>query len=120
MLQTTPILERIPQVWFLLGLLFVATGLYLGFEFSLSFWYMAIGSFCCAFSIAILVLRRGERPRAKAEGGTRESIEFASAEPGHAELEYAEPAHAEPAHAEPAHATSKNIHEPVMQQPGSK
>ena len=36
----TIIFERLPMVWFLLGLLFNATGLYLGFENSLVFGYI--------------------------------------------------------------------------------
>ncbi len=83
----TPIYERIPQFWFLLGLLFIATGLYLGFEFALSFGYMVIGWFCCAYSVAIFVLRLRERPRAQAVAATRAPIEFDSAEPVHAEPE---------------------------------
>ncbi len=99
----TPIYERIPLVWFLLGLLFIATGLYLGFEFSLSFWYLMIGCFCCAYSVAMFVLRPRERPRAPA--ATRLSPEFISAESGHTE---------------PAHAISNNDHVPVMEQSGSE
>ncbi|MCH8060640.1 MAG: hypothetical protein IIA11_09305 [Proteobacteria bacterium] len=76
MWSATPIYERVPQVWFLLGLLFIATGLYLGFEFELSFAYIAIGSFCCAFGMAIFVLRLQERPRGSAE--TRLSPDFIS------------------------------------------
>ena len=76
MWSPTPIYERVPQVWFLLGLLFVATGLYLGFEFELSFAYIAIGSFCCAFGMAIFVLRLRERPRGSAD--TRLSPDFIS------------------------------------------
>ncbi len=76
MWSPTPSYERVPQVWFLLGLLFVATGLYLGFEFELSFAYIAIGSFCCAFGMAIFVLRLRERPRGSAD--TRLSPDFIS------------------------------------------
>ena len=53
----TIIFERLPMVWFLLGLLFNATGLYLGFEYSLAFGYMLVGWACCAYGLAILVLR---------------------------------------------------------------
>ncbi len=97
----TPIYERIPGVWFLLGLLFNATGLYLGFEYSLSFWYMMIGWFCCAYGVALFVFRLRERPRAPAE--TRLSPAFASAGP-----------------ADAAPAMSNNDHVPVMEQSGSE
>ncbi len=77
----TPIYERIPQFWFLLGLLFVATGLYLGFEFAQSFWYIAIGSFCCAYSAALIVLRLSDRPRSRPATEPQTQLEYVSGEP---------------------------------------
>jgi len=53
----TPIYERIPQFWFLLGLLFITAGLYLGFEFVLSFYYAGLGALCCVYGGAIAMLR---------------------------------------------------------------
>ena len=53
----TPIYERIPQFWFLLGLLFFATGLYLGFEYVQSFYYLGLGVLCCMYGISIFLLR---------------------------------------------------------------
>jgi len=73
----TIVFERLPMVWFLLGLLFNATGLYLGFEYSLSFGYMLVGWFCCAYGLALFVFRFQERPRASA--ATRLSPEFVQA-----------------------------------------
>ena len=61
------IFERVPMVWFLLGLLFNATGLYLGFEYPLSFAYMFVGWFCCAYGIAVFVYRLTERPKGAEE-----------------------------------------------------
>jgi len=77
MWRPTPAYDRVPVVWILLGLLFNAAGLQLGFEYSLSFVYMLIGWFCCAFGAAIFVLRLGERPRSSAK--TRLSPKFVSA-----------------------------------------
>ena len=51
------IYERLPQFWLLLGLLFITTGLYLGFEFVLSFYYIALGGLCCVYSLAIFMMR---------------------------------------------------------------
>ena len=62
----TIVFERIPIVWFLLGLLFNAAGLYLGFEFSLAFAYMFVGWFCCAYGLALFAFRFRERPRTTA------------------------------------------------------
>ena len=73
----TIVFERHPMVWFLLGLLFNAAGLYLGFEYSLAFGYMIFGWFCCAYGLAIFAIRRMERPRTTA--ATRLSPNFISA-----------------------------------------
>ncbi len=73
----TIIFERLPMVWFLLGLLFNSAGLYLGFEYSLAFGYMIVGWFCCAYGVALFVFRLQERPRTSA--ATRLSPNFISA-----------------------------------------
>ncbi len=73
----TTIFERLPMVWFLLGLLFNTAGLYLGFEYSLAFGYMIIGWFCCAYGVVLFVFRLRERPRTSA--ATRLSPNFISA-----------------------------------------
>lgn len=75
----TPIYERVPVVWVLLGLLFNATGLYLGFEYPLSFAYMMVGWFCAAYGVAIFALRLRERPKTSA--ATRLSPQFVSGGP---------------------------------------
>ncbi len=69
--------ERLPMVWFLLGLLFNAAGLFLGFDFSIAFGYMIVGWLCCAFGILIFVMQRMERPKKSA--ATRLSSKFISA-----------------------------------------
>lgn len=56
------IFERLPQVWLLVGLLFVATGLYLGFDYSLVFVYLGIGTVCFAYGLVLFVLLILERP----------------------------------------------------------
>ena len=71
------IFERIPIVWILVGLLFQASGLYLGFDYSLAFIYMMVGAFCFAFGIAIFVFRTREKPKASEK--TRLSPQFISA-----------------------------------------
>jgi len=53
----TPIYERIPQFWFLLGLLFIANGLYLGIDFVISLGYIAVGTLCCAYGVGIALIR---------------------------------------------------------------
>ena len=73
----TTVFERIPMVWFLLGLLFNATGLYLGFDYSLAFAYMVVGWLCCAYGLALFVFRLQNSPRTTA--ATRLSPNFVSA-----------------------------------------
>ena len=61
----TPVYERIPQFWFLVGLLFIADGLYLGIDFPISLGYIAIGLVSCVYGIGIAILRlryRRNRP----------------------------------------------------------
>jgi uncharacterized oligopeptide transporter (OPT) family protein len=73
----TVVFERLPMVWILLGLLFNAAGLLLGFEFSLAFGYMMVGWVCIAYGVAVFVLRLSERPQQSA--ATRLSPKFISA-----------------------------------------
>ena len=63
----TIVFERIPMVWFLLGLLFNAGGLYLGFDYTLAFVYMMIGWFCCAYGLALFFFRMREKPKKSKE-----------------------------------------------------
>lgn len=69
--------DRAPLVWILVGLLFGATGLFLGFEFAHIFVYLGIGSFCVVFGVVLGVLQIRERPRVSPE--QRLSPNFVSA-----------------------------------------
>ena len=71
------IFERLPMVWFLLGLLFNALALYVGFENKMSFVYWAGGWACCVYGLALYFLQHRERPRQSAK--TRLSPNFISA-----------------------------------------
>ena len=57
----TPIYERLPQFWLLLGLLFMSSGTYLGFDYKLSFLYFGAGLFCCLWSMWIFTKRLNNR-----------------------------------------------------------
>lgn len=52
---------RIPQFYFLVGLLFVAGGLYLGFYFKLAFFYIGFGLINCAFGIGMYMAQLQKR-----------------------------------------------------------
>ena len=71
----TPIYERIPQFWFLLGILFIASGVYLGFEFHQSFWYLGIGFVCWLYGGGIFLLRLHHRSQPRTAEQTTASIE---------------------------------------------
>jgi hypothetical protein len=95
--------ERLPMVWFLLGLLFNALALYLGIEHSMFFIYLIVGWGCCASGLAIFFLQLRERPKQAAK--TRLSPNFISA--GESTMmpavsEEPEKADTEPASTEPA------------------
>ena len=57
------IFERLPQVWILLGLLFFATGLYLGFEYSLVFVYLGVGLLCFSYGVVLFFFMLREKPK---------------------------------------------------------
>lgn len=64
------------MVWFLLGLLMNAAGLYLGFDNFLCFVLMFVGWFFCAFGLALFALRFFDDSKDKA--ATRLSPKFIS------------------------------------------
>lgn len=53
----TPLYERVPQFWLLLGMLFMVCGAYVGFGFRMAFVYFAIG-FACVLCSATILLKR--------------------------------------------------------------
>jgi len=61
---------------FLLGLLFIAAGLYLGFDSALALVFLIVGCVCCAFGLALFVLQLMEPPEKSA--ATRLSPKFIS------------------------------------------
>ena len=52
----TPIYERIPQFWLLLGVLFMSSGVYLGFDYELTFLYFGTGVFCVVWGTRIILM----------------------------------------------------------------
>ena len=74
------IFERLPQVWVLVGLLFIATGLYLGFDYSFVFVYLGIGAICFLYGLVLFALLLIERPgKANARPLSRDFISIGSA-----------------------------------------
>lgn len=61
----TPIYERTPQLWLLMGVLFVVLGLYIGLAYKLTVFYLVLGVFCVGRGVHIWRLRSNYR-RARA------------------------------------------------------
>jgi len=57
----TPIYERLPQFWLLMGLLFMSGGTYIGFDYSLSFAYFGVGFACVIWSLNVFAMRQRSR-----------------------------------------------------------
>jgi hypothetical protein len=53
--------ERVPQYWLVLGLLFMSSGTYLGFEYRLSYFYFGIGLICALWSMWAFSVRLRNR-----------------------------------------------------------
>ena len=56
------VFERLPQVWLLLGLLFFSAGLYLGFDYRVSFVYFGIGIVCALYGVVLFAFLLREKP----------------------------------------------------------
>ena len=65
----TPIYERTPQLWLLMGVLFVILGLYIGFAYKLTIFYLVLGVICVARGLHVWRLRSNYR-RARAREAT--------------------------------------------------
>lgn len=71
----TRIYERMPQFYIFIGLLFMSSGLYLGFDFKLTFVYLGTGIFCFVWGLRIFLTRLVHR---EAQG--EQQLEAESAE----------------------------------------
>jgi hypothetical protein len=78
----TPIYERIPQFWLLLGLLFMSSGTYIGFDYDLSFLYFGVGFACSIWGLWIFSMRAHARKALKQQQKEerRQQYEAAQAE----------------------------------------
>ena len=70
-----PIYEKIPHFWFLSGIMFISTGLYLGFEYSTTILYVGLGAVCCLCGIGIFTLRVRYRENSDTNIGPSDLIE---------------------------------------------
>ena len=73
----TPVYERVPQFYVLVGLLLITDGLYLGFDFSYSFFYLGLGIASCVWGVGIFIQRmkyRQAQPAAQTASGAVDSV----------------------------------------------
>jgi hypothetical protein len=70
----TPVYERLPQFFLLLGLLFVSNGLYLGFDFGVAFVYIGFGMWCSAYGVGIFVVRMVRRSQPATVDAANDSV----------------------------------------------
>ncbi len=74
---TSDIFERLPQVWVLVGLLIIASGLYLGFDYSIVFVYLGLGVVCFLYGVTLFAMLLLEGPtRKKARPLSRDFIQI--------------------------------------------
>ena len=59
----TPVYERIPQFYVLLGMLFFANGLYLGVEFEITLYYLGAGIMSFLYGLGVFMTRLIRRQR---------------------------------------------------------
>ena len=57
----SPLYKRIGLFWLLLGVLFMTSGAYLGFDYTFSFVYFTAGIICFLQSIRIVAMRQSNR-----------------------------------------------------------
>ena len=60
---TSESFERLPQVWVLVGLLIITTGIYLGFDYSVVFVYLGIGIVSFVYGVALFVVLLLDGPK---------------------------------------------------------
>lgn len=69
----SPIYERLPVFWIILGLLFIAGGLYIGLEISPALGYVTVGLACFFAGVLVTGLRIKYRSDRADQSGTGSS-----------------------------------------------
>jgi hypothetical protein len=63
----TPIYESTPHLWLLMAILFVVLGVYIGFAYSLTYFYVLLGVICGVRGLQVRQMRRKFRSATTAE-----------------------------------------------------
>lgn len=61
------IYNRLPYIWLVAGVLFIAAALYMSFAYKWSIWYFGAGVSCCLFGLILLMLRSRKEPGPQAD-----------------------------------------------------
>lgn len=70
----TSIYEKTPQLWLLMALLFVLLGLYIGFTYPLTWFYVLLGIVCGVRGIHVWRMRSNFRRSAQDEAEDRDEV----------------------------------------------
>ena len=73
----TPIYERTPQLWLLMGVLFVVLGLYIGLAYKLTIFYLVLGVICVVRGLQVWRLRSNYRRALEAAPSEDPAVEAA-------------------------------------------
>ena len=65
----TPIYQRIPAFWLVMGTLFLMLGLYIGFHFALIYVYLGLGVVCIVRGIWVHLIRQRYRDKKNSNNG---------------------------------------------------
>ncbi len=66
--------ERVPHFWMLIGILFVISAVFFGFDFPLSLAYLGIGLLCVVWSGCVIVLRTRRNKRTAEQAQSAEQV----------------------------------------------
>lgn len=79
----TPIYERVPQLLLLLGVLFMSSGIYLSFDYELSYFYFGASFACCMLSLWVFSVRlRNQKARRSEQSSHVEQHSIDNSKPG--------------------------------------
>ena len=70
----TPIYESTPHLWLLMAVLFVVLGLYIGFAYPLTYFYVLLGLVCAVRGFQVWQMRRKFRLATAADAEPGDSI----------------------------------------------
>lgn len=71
----TKMYERLPYLWLIAGVLFLAAAFYMSFAYKWSIWYLGAGVSCCVWGLVLLAVRSRDAQRAASDDDTAEAAD---------------------------------------------